>query len=90
MKELKQVKSYSIFYRHLDHSGMIYLNMKDGSGQHFAFHSEQEASLILDLLRNEKPVFYDPVHEMLATGMEPVGEGETKTRKPRKRKAKAE
>ena len=32
--------------------------------------------LLLDVLRNEKPVYYDTHHGMIMIGLEPVGEGE--------------
>lgn len=35
-----------------------------------------DASYLADMLRNEKPVYFDPKTGALATGHEPVGEGE--------------
>lgn len=51
---------------------------KDGSDQtwHFPVDSAQELSAIVDILRNESPVSYDPEQEMIGVACEPVGEGE--------------
>lgn len=84
---MKKIKKYKIFYHHKAHAGMIYLELEDGENPHFDFHSEREANLLLDILRNEKPVYYDPKDEIIATGYEPVGEEEAvKRRAPRKKK----
>ena len=74
---MQKILEYSILFRHQSDSGMVHLKMADGTGQHFSFHSSQEAMLLLDILRNEKPVFYDQDHEILATGFEEVGEEES-------------
>ena len=73
---MQKIMRYSVVYRHQNDAGMIHLIMEDGSGQHFNFHSTQEALLLLDILRNEKPVYYDYEHEIIATGFEKVGEEE--------------
>ena len=36
----------------------------------------QEARFIIDVLRNEKPVYYNPDSQRLRSGEEPVGEEE--------------
>ena len=38
--------------------------------------SAQEARFLADMLRNEKPIYYDTSTGALATGKEEVGEGE--------------
>ncbi len=50
--------------------------LADGTGGQVELDSAQEGLLLLDLLRNEKPVFYDATDDLIMTGMEPVGEGE--------------
>ena len=42
----------------------------------FQVDSTGEFSLVIDLLRNEKPVYYDPEAEIIGGANEPVGEGE--------------
>ena len=75
--QLKMMKNQTAKkIRHQNHSGMIHFILKNGTSSHFNFHGPEEASLLLDILRNEKPVYYDPEHEIVATGMEKVGEGE--------------
>lgn len=80
---MKEIKSYKIIYHQESHSGMIHLHMADKTTQHFPFQGEGEAALLLDILRNEKPVFYDKKGELFCTGFEPVGEGETSPAKPK-------
>ncbi|MFQ3587710.1 MAG: hypothetical protein SNJ74_01150 [Fimbriimonadaceae bacterium] len=36
----------------------------------------EEFAAVSDLLRNERPIFWDPQTAEIATGYEPVGEGE--------------
>jgi hypothetical protein len=36
----------------------------------------QEMMMLVDLLRNEKPIYYDRKYNLITTGIEPVGEGE--------------
>ena len=38
--------------------------------------SVQELSFMVDLLRNEKPIYFDPDTKQLNTSLEEVGEGE--------------
>ncbi|MEO1263201.1 MAG: hypothetical protein AAFZ15_30605 [Bacteroidota bacterium] len=83
---MKKVEQYKIFYRHINESGAVHLIVSDGTGYHYNFHSATEASLLLDILRNESPVYYDPHHELLATGLEEVGEGEKQEEKQEEKK----
>lgn len=53
-----------------------HFKFSDGSGGQVLVDSPQEGLLLLDILRNEKPVYYNAHHEMIMTGMEPIGEGE--------------
>ena len=62
---MEQILEYSIFYRHESEAGMIHMHMADGSNQHFPFHSIEEASLLIDILRNEKPVYYNAEDEII-------------------------
>jgi hypothetical protein len=32
--------------------------------------------MLVDLLRNEKPIYYDRKYNLITAGIEPVGEGE--------------
>lgn len=61
-------------------SGRLIRNLENGTTAWISFASIQDMSSTIDILRNEKPVYYHvnvTTHQwMLSTGPEPVGEGE--------------
>lgn len=73
---MQKIEKYIITYRPTDDAGQLHLVLKDGTGADLPVDSPAEASFLLDLLRNEQPVFYDAEHMLLSSGMEEVGEGE--------------
>lgn len=73
---MKQIEAYKISWNIAKDEGIILLQTADSIEQLLA-DSAAEAMLLLDILRNEKPVFYD--NGLLFTGFEMVGEGETPT-----------
>lgn len=73
---MQEVIKYSFFWRTEDNKGVFRLALADGEGGSLEPDSPEEAMLLLDVLRNEKPVYYQAEHQILATGMEPVGEGD--------------
>jgi len=73
---MKEVTHYSTSWRTEDNSGTIQLALADGSGGTLEPNSPQEAMLLLDILRNEKPVYFCSENLLLMTGVESVGEGE--------------
>ncbi|MEM7132595.1 MAG: hypothetical protein AAF702_40200 [Chloroflexota bacterium] len=73
---MKEVIHYSFFWRTEDNTGVFQLALADGTGGSLEPDSPQEAMLLLDVLRNEKPIYYEAEHQLLMTGLEPVGEGE--------------
>ncbi len=70
------IERYAFFWNVKDNEGSMQLQFSDGSGDQVLVDSPQEGLLLLDVLRNEKPVFYDAKHGIIMTGLEPVGEGE--------------
>lgn len=72
---MQEIKSYKITWRPCDNAGQIHLGLADGTGGSIPVDSPQEMSLLVDVLRNECPVYWDPEHSFLMTGHEPVGEG---------------
>jgi hypothetical protein len=88
---MKAIESYKITWNVKNDEGIILLQTQDGVEQLLA-DSAAEAMLLLDILRNESPVFYND--GLLFTGFEPVGEGENgaeaekKTKKEKKAKKK--
>ena len=71
-----EILQYTFFWNNQQDEGIFNLVFVNGSGGQLLADSASEAMLILDVLRNEKPVYYDDINSLLMTGMEPVGEGE--------------
>jgi len=71
---MKEIESYKITWNTANDEGILLLHTKDGGLEQLHVDSASEASLVIDILRNEKPVFCD--NGLLYTGFEPVGEGE--------------
>lgn len=86
---MKSIESYKITWNVKSDEGVILLQTEEGVEQLLA-DSAAEAMLLLDILRNESPVFYND--GLLFTGFEPVGEGENeggnKKGKDKKKKKK--
>lgn len=72
----KEVTHYAFFWNVQANEGHILLQFADGSTAQTLLDSPSEGSLLVDILRNEKPVYYDQEHDILLTGLEMVGEGE--------------
>jgi len=76
----RRIEKYAIFYNVQANEGHILFQLDDNiEGQGTAtllLDSPQEGMLILDILRNEQPVYYDEEHQILLTGLEFTGEGE--------------
>jgi len=72
---MKEILQYAFFWRPEDNKGCIQLALADGTGGAVELDSAQEGLLLLDVLRNEKPVYYDATNDLIMTGLEPVGEG---------------
>ena len=79
-----KIMKYMMSYRPSENAGSVHLILENGEGADIPIDSPQEASLLLDLLRNESPVFYDSAHQLLTCGIEGVGEGEGKSKKSKK------
>ena len=73
---MQEILQYAFFWRPEDNKGRIQLALADGTGGAVELDSAQEGLLLLDVLRHEKPVYYDASHGLIMTGLEPVGEGE--------------
>ncbi|WP_440955666.1 hypothetical protein ACSAZK_01480 [Methanosarcina sp. Mfa9] len=73
-----EVKSYYARWKPENHTGYIVIYWEGGSKTfpESSFESPQEFQVVVDLLRNEKPIWWDePTGRLFASG-EPVGEGE--------------
>ncbi len=90
---MKEITNYKIAWNAKKDEGVLVLytaNKKDGV-ERIHVDSAAESDLLLDILNNEKPVFYQ--HGLLFTGFEPSGEiaekaAPQKTKKVSKKKAK--
>ena len=74
---LHEVDKYQAFWNIGQNHGRICV-WKDGAEDTWTFEvdSPQEFTALIDILRNEKPVSYDPDEGMIGIGCEVVGEGE--------------
>jgi len=72
----KEIKGYAFYWHARNNEGTLHLQLADGGHAQVLIDSPQEGLLLLDVLRNEGPVVFDPNHEMIMTGLELVGEGE--------------
>ncbi len=76
-----KVVKYAISWATAQRKGYITLITNDSSGKPtgrtpLSPASPEEFICLLDILRNEKPVFWDDNSATLETGFEPTGEGE--------------
>lgn len=73
-----EVTNYYARWSPTRHRGYITIYWDGGSKQFTegSFFDPTEFQIVLDLLRNEKPVLWDESTERLYAGYEPVGEGE--------------
>ncbi|GAB4315830.1 MAG: hypothetical protein Kow0069_17800 [Promethearchaeota archaeon] len=81
--EFVEVKKYRLRWNVREHSGSISLYWHAPSdpedqltGEKFEVTDKLEFMLLVDVLRNEKPVFYFKETGILTTQKEDVGEGE--------------
>ncbi len=71
-----EVIGYKTFWNATDNHGQLWILFADETGQLFDMETPQEMMMLVDLLRNEKPIYYDRKYNLITTGLEPVGEGE--------------
>ncbi len=71
------VTSYSPSWYLGQHRGYIQIQTQGGPMVGLeGFQGPEEFMVVVDLLRNEKPVLWDDVNRRLRTALEPVGEAE--------------
>lgn len=75
MATKKTVEKYAVLH-YRDGRTRLNLYFTDGSWDHYYELDPARASLLVDILRNEKPVYWTESYDILWTGREPVGEGE--------------
>ena len=72
---VKEVQRYSLL-GYADGTSRVNLYFSDGGEAYYTGLAPDRAALLTDLLRNEKPLYWNPTFEILFTGREDVGEGE--------------
>ncbi|MCP8310271.1 MAG: hypothetical protein L6M37_05300 [Candidatus Methylarchaceae archaeon HK02M1] len=70
------VKGYKAYWRPEMNYGVLTIYYGTTFNQQ-KIESPQELLILVDLLRNEKPVWFHTVTKAIVTGVEPVGEEET-------------
>jgi hypothetical protein len=75
MPTKKTVSKYA-FLHYKDGRNRLNLYFTDGSWDYYFDLDPARALLLLDVLRNEKPVYWTHPQDILWTGKEPVGEEE--------------
>jgi len=70
------VLEYSLAWKADINAGNVCLNLSGGGMAVIVPDSIQELAALGDILRNEKPVFYNTVTAAIKTGWEPTGEEE--------------
>lgn len=70
-----KVEHFAISYRPVEDAGSVHLSLSDGTGADLPIDSPQEANFLLNFLKHDKDVYYDPNHQLLTTGMEIGGSG---------------
>ena len=74
-----QVKKYILIYDDMNKQPQIVLQYIGPSGGQIVsnvFPTPENALFIADMLRNEKPIYWDPDTGRISTSDEPVGEAE--------------
>jgi hypothetical protein len=75
MATIKVVKEYTVLH-YRNGTTRINIYFTDGSWDFYTELDSARALLLLDILRNEKPVFWTEGPDILWSGREPVGEQE--------------
>lgn len=71
---MKEVDAYKIAWNANSHDGTIILHTIPDGIEQIGVSNPSECMLLVDLLRNEKPIYIN--NGVLFTGFEEVGEGE--------------
>jgi hypothetical protein len=73
---MKLISSYQAWWRPQDGQGNFWFTYFDGSRIRTADVNAESFSIILDILRNEKPVYGEHTTAAVTTQTEPTGEEE--------------
>jgi hypothetical protein len=71
-----EITAYSVYWHAAKKSGDVRVNLVDDSAHTLSGLNAEEVHMLVDLLRNEKPVYYSVERQVVFVAWEPVGEGE--------------
>lgn len=71
-----EISAYSVYWHAAKKSGDVRLNLVDDTSHTLTDLNAEEVHMLVDLLRNEKPVYYSVERQIVFVAWEPVGEGE--------------
>ena len=69
----KKITDYAVMH-YQDGTTRVNLYFEDNTWDHYIDLKPMRALLIVDILRNEKPLYWTEGVDILSTGREPVGE----------------
>ena len=70
-------KKVEAYYLTFQGKPKVWVRIQGDSALHIVTESSTDALFVTDMLRNEKPVHFDPDHKTLSTSAEIVGEEES-------------
>jgi hypothetical protein len=73
---MKLITSYQAWWRPQDSKGHFWFTYFDGQRIRTTDVNAESFSIVIDILRNEKPVYGDHTTAAVTTQTEPTGEGE--------------
>jgi hypothetical protein len=71
-----EITAYSVYWHQDTKAGDVRVNLVDDTSHTLTGLSADEVHMLVDLLRNEKPVYYSVERQVVFVAWEPVGEGE--------------
>lgn len=71
-----EITAYSVYWHAATKTGDVRVNLVDDTSHTLTDMSAPEVNMLVDLLRNEKPVYYSVERQVVFVAWEPVGEGE--------------
>ena len=72
----REVKNYQLHWKPQGNSGLIFLIFENGQSESIVPESPMELLALADILRNEKPIYFNTVDKYIITNYEPTGEEE--------------
>jgi hypothetical protein len=78
METIKEIRDYSLYWGIDNHHGFLELHtMDDRAGYGIRIENPSEIMLIVDMLRNEKPCYYDTTSRTVSTSRKPMRQEES-------------